>query len=205
MKFSRSRKIENNVFETTIKFKSYGGDGIYDEAGEKRLMNDFGAPCIEIGFVKGSYEVTEEEGKPKVISVTPFASTVKTHVFEDDFTITETESDDGTLYASVCEHKRGHKSLDEKFVVTLKLPIKNASGTPCEMAKLTTKELSLYEAKCRMFEETIIARAKGAMKELYAKDTTFETEESEEVVIAVNENKVVTPEDPHSSEDIFIG
>lgn len=203
MKFSRVRKIENNVFETVIKFKAYGGDGVYDEEGEKRLINDFGAPCIEIGYVKGTYEVTSEDGQPKVISVEPLASTVAKHVFEDEFKITESEESE-KKYATVCEHKRGHKSLDEKFSVTLKLPIKNASGTPCELAKLTSDELSVFEAKCRVFEETIIARAKSAMKELYGKDTTFETEDSGEIILAVNEAPEVV-EDVHAKEDIFIG
>lgn len=206
MKFSRTRKIENNVFETTIKFKSFGGDTIYNESEEQRLINDFGSPCIEIGLIKGKYDVKTKEGK-KEIKAMPYKKSVEKYVFDSEESITAEH--DETISGQekeieVCAHLRGHKVLDENFCVTLKLPIKDETGKPCKATALTTEKLSEYEGKCRLFEETIIARAKLAIKDLYAKDTIFETEDAEEVVIAVNtEPQEVL--DPHADENIFIG
>ena len=208
MKFSRTRKIENNVFETKIAFKAFGGDAIYDEAEEKRLVNDFGCPSIEIGYIKGKYEVEVENGKKKVV-VTPEPASIAAYQFETNPLIEEST----TGYAvqpelekeiTVCEHARGLKTLDEKFSVVFKLPVKDATGTPIAPADLTTEQLSEYEAKCRLFEETIISRAILAIKDLYAKDTVFEIEQdADEIIIAENTTQKVV--NPHDGEDIFIG
>lgn len=207
MKFSRTRKIENNVFETTIKFKSFGGDTIYNEDEEKRLINDFGAPCIEIGLIKGKYDVKTTEDNKKEIKAMPYKKSVEKYVFESEESI-EAGHDEGISgqekEAEVCPHLRGHKVLDETFAVTLKLPIKDEKGKSCQATALSSEKLSEYEGKCRLFEETIIARAKLAIKDLYAKDTIFETEDAEEVVIAVNTEPQASS-DPHADENIFIG
>lgn len=211
MKFSRTRKIENNVFETKIAFKAYGGDAIYDEKEEKRLVNDFGFPSIEIGYIKGKYEVKEELGKKKVV-VTPDEATVEKYQFDSDplaptFLAEPAEAVAAALETeiTVCAHARGLKALDENFSVVFRLPVKDASGVPVAPAELTSEELSEYEAKCRLFEETIIARAILAIKDLYAKDTLFEIEEdADEIIIAKNTVKPV-PENVHDGEDIFIG
>lgn len=330
MKFNREREIKNNTFVTKISFKEFGGDAVYSAEDEARLVDDFGYPEVEIGFIKGTYEVETKEGK-KHIRVTPSDDTVdrfhfgKPEVIVDEEAvkkvvalqdtafdqektffnvgfkleigyeniksveirlynegriiaysngiveglkkvdeeyggidgqlscpfplIKEAESDeywhhstydltnpekvqvriivdeDGQLkeYIAeriispsrsaskeivVCSHFRGCKKVDEKFSVVCRLPIKNDEGKLCDPSVLSSEKLSEYEAKCRLFEETIIKRIHLALQDLYAKDTVFEIEEGDEIVVSVNQSKKPSyPDqaDTHENENIFIG
>lgn len=329
MKFKREREIKNNTFITKISFKEFGGDGVYSAEDEARLVDDFGYPEVEIGFIKGTYEVESKEGK-KHINVKPSVETVdrfhfgnvelvtdeeavnKVVVLEDTadssglfynvgfnleigyeniksvevrlfnegnlsaysiavldeimkadesaggtdgqlscpFFYTRTEDtcwnysnyktivapdkvqvlvsvvEEGKVHTYiaekvtapgrsafpeivVCNHFRGCKKVDENFAVTCKLPIRNDEGILCDPSILSTEKLSEYEAKCRLFEETIIKRIHLALQDLYAKDTIFEVEDNNEIIVAVNEAPEIKvpqkPVDTHVDENIFIG
>lgn len=330
MKFSREREIKNNSFFSKISFKEFGGDAVYSADDERRLVDDFGYPEVEIGFIKGTYEVETKEGK-KHIKVTPSQETVdrfhfgkpevvmneeavskvvaiqdtgfdegktffnvgfklevgyeniktieirlynegRIHAYsngnvsalaaideqyggtdgqlscpfeqskisvlgecwynsaydllapekvqvrivvDEDGKLKEyvaervlVESRSGSKEIIVCNHFRGCKKVDERFTVTCKLPIKNDEGELCDPSVLSSEKLSEYEAKCRLFEETIIKRIHLALQELYAKDTVFETENEDEIVVSVNSARkpaYIDQTSSHDNENIFIG
>lgn len=333
MKFNREREIKNNSFFSRISFKEFGGDPVYSAEDEQRLVEDFGYPEVEIGFIKGTFDVEIQDGK-KHVKVTPADETVDRFHFDRPVLVTDEEEVatvvtlqdtgfnedqtmfnvgfklnlaqacyehlrnieirlyndgrinavsngnikaleavdeeyggkdgqlscpfvyskaqvDGDCWATssydlrapekvqvritvdhlgvlkefvtervlvrrrdeekeiiVCSHFRGCKKVDENFSVTCRLPIKSDTGELCDPSVLSSERLSEYEAKCRLFEETIIKRIHLALQGLYAKDTIFEIEEGEEIVVSVNAvSKPVLPEqsNSHDVEDVFIG
>lgn len=90
MKFEINRKLENNIFSTRIAFKEYGGKTLEAEE-EKELINDFGAPKINLADIDFTGSVSkDEDGKLKVTEdgeEISFILNAKTLVVDNKFSV----------------------------------------------------------------------------------------------------------------------
>lgn len=160
MKFEIHRKLENKVFSTVIKFKEYGGKDIEAEE-EKVLLNDFGAPKINLGKIDFSGKVSkDEDGKLKV-------------------------SEDGEELSLVFNAKT--ILIDENFLTSFVIDPKNVNSVEVKEVKEGNKVLvdnqAIAEAACLLFENKIQETLEEKIEELKKLYTEFEKESPIEFTI----------------------
>ena len=154
MNFQVNRKLENKVFTTEVKFQSYGATDLTPED-EKTLINDFGAPTINVGATyTGKFIV--EGGKLK----------------EDEV--------DGEEVKFVINSNK--VEVKEGFVVAYTIDSKKIPATEPGAEYLKTTQL-VAEARCLVFEAAIKQKLEEAIAELRAKETTFEKDAPKEFTI----------------------
>lgn len=165
MKFEIHRNLENNTFETMIKFKEYGG-GELEPKQEKELLNDFGYPKINLaeidfeGAVKKGEKGLEVAEDGEKLS---FIVGAKTLLVGENF----------CAEMAVNPNKLGFVSFpkeDEDQVVTRSL-----DGEEKEESIFDDKAV-VAEAVCLIFEKKIQEELEKKLKELKDRYTSFEEE-----------------------------
>lgn len=150
MKFKIERSLKDKVFLTCIKFSEYG-DSVLTLEEEKALIEDFGLISIEVGGTYNGKFKVNEEGKISLV---------------------EGEDIDAE---QICFIQNNMKlALDETFKISYNCDAKKQEAA---------EKLNIYqiaEAKCLLFEKEIERKIEGALKDLKAKKTSFETDMPDE-------------------------
>lgn len=147
MNFVVTRSLENKVFNTGVKFATYGGFGLTTEE-EESLIADFGAPIIDLGAI---------------VFAGKFSVGVDRRVISD-----ELAGEDVSFILN-------SKKVDVKsgFEVTYSIDSKKIEDKEVKIV-LKSKEL-IAEAKCVLFEEKVKEALTAAIDALKLKRTTFES------------------------------
>ena len=161
MLFKKERSLSDKVFGTKVVFVDFGErDSVgaickVEKELEAQLIEDFGAPEVELG---GEYKAYAKLESGKVVLCND------SDPAKEEVTL--------VLSSSKMAVKPGFVA---PFVVDAKKIV--AENT------LTAEQIA--EAKCLAFETEVIKRLEAAITELKAKLTTFETEVLDEVTIPV--------------------
>lgn len=150
MKFRIERSLKDKVFMTNIMFSDYGDSSLTSEE-EKALIEDFGSVSIEVG---GTYT-----GKFKV------GESNKLEMVEGP----DGEADDITFVQNNMK-----LALNDTFKISYNSDANKQEAT----THLNAYQIS--EAKCLLFEKEIEKKIAAALKDLKAKQTSFETEDLKE-------------------------
>ena len=153
MIFEIKRNLTDKVFSSTIKFKAFGAPG-YDEEAEKFLIDDFGAPTIDVGAIEYKAKFKVEEGK---------------------LVIDDLAGEDEIEF--VLNSKK--VKVDNVFTASYAIDAKREKGMT---TVLSTPEL-VAEAKCILFETKVQAKVAEAIAALRTKGTQFEVDAPIEVTI----------------------
>ena len=154
MNFTIDRTLEDLVFSTFVKFES-NGTGVLTPEQELALINDFGAPVVEVG---GSFTGNYKVDAGKVVEA-------------DGGDVVGVDCDEITfvLNSMTMEAKEG-------FEATYSSNAKKILAADYETnVQITTAEL-LAEARCKLFENEVLSRLSIGLTALIAKSSTFETD-----------------------------
>lgn len=164
MKFLIHRKLENNIFNTKVVFKEFGGKDL-EPAQEKELINDFGSPKINYAEIDFKGNVSKNDGKITVgedgeeIS---FVLNAKTLQIDESF----------KAELSVSPKKLGFVTVGKDEEET----VKTFSEVSEEEDEDSLNEIDIAEAVCLIFEEKIREAIEDKLKELKDLYTSFEEE-----------------------------
>jgi hypothetical protein len=144
MNFTVNKQLTNNIYLSEVKFASFGSETMTIEE-EQTLINDFGAPIIDIG---GQFS-----GKYKVID-----GVVK-------------EDDTGETITFINNKKTA--TLTTGFIASSSITA-TALDVPSTAETVNTQAL-LAEARSLLFITTIKEKISTALTALKAKKTSFES------------------------------
>lgn len=161
MLFKKERSLSDKVFGTKVVFVDFGErDSVgaickVEKELEAQLIEDFGAPEVELG---GEYKAYAKLDGGKVVLCND----------------SDLEKEEVTLVLASCK-----MAIKEGFVAPFVVDAKKLEAG----SKLTAEQIA--EAKCLAFETEVVKRLTAAITALKAKLTTFETEVLDEVTIPV--------------------
>lgn len=165
MIFKKERSLKDKVFGTKIVFVDYGerdsigGVSKTEKELEAQLIDDFGAPEVELGGEFVGY--VKLSGKDLSVSI-------------DDSKASDHDKITFVLSSSKAIVKEG-------FEAPLLVDAKKTPAHKDTHATLTQEQTA--EVRCKIFEDIIVDRLCRAVDSLKAKLTTFETEDIDEVII----------------------
>jgi len=148
MNFKTERSLSEKVYTTVVKFDSYGGGVDIDADGEKIMIEDFGAPKLDIGAItfSGKYAIAADG------SVTPDAVAGESVTF--------------VLSNKEIDIKEG---FEARYSVDCKKIGKEQLGTI-----MNTPEL-VAEARCLLFETKVKASLVTCLADFRKLKTRFES------------------------------
>jgi hypothetical protein len=149
MNFETKHSVSKNVFGATVSFAGYGTDTM-DEAHEKALFEDLGAPSINLGSIvfEGYFKV---DGDKRVVEATEA---------------------DGDKVSFIVNAKK--LELGEGFVTSYFADAADVAKS--ELGESLTTGRLVAEAKALLFQIKVLDAVKTAVEAVKSESTRFENE-----------------------------